>query len=75
MRSLFLLLLFSFFSFCFIESSVLKKIQIDGFAQGTTYHITYYAAGSHVIKKKIDFILDQIDSPFLYTSPGLSSTN
>ena len=69
MRSLFLLWLFSFFSFSFIESTGLKKILIDGFAQGTTYHIVYYSTDSLVNKKHIDSILDKIDSSLSLYKP------
>jgi len=40
----------------------LKEFKIYGVAQGTTYHITYYAADSLVVKKQVDSILDKIDS-------------
>lgn len=40
----------------------LRKFQFDGFAQGTTYHITYYAPDSLVEQKQIDSILNKIDS-------------
>jgi FAD:protein FMN transferase len=39
-----------------------KAIRINGFAQGTTYSITYYAADSIVLKSQIDSILNKIDS-------------
>jgi thiamine biosynthesis lipoprotein len=39
-----------------------RKIQINGTAQGTTYHLTYYAADSLVTKQQIDSILDKIDT-------------
>ena len=38
-------------------------------AQGTTYHITYYAADSLVNKKQIDSILDKIDSSLSLYKP------
>ncbi len=40
----------------------LKKIEINGFAQGTTYHIIYYATDSVVTKSQTDSILNSIDS-------------
>ena len=46
MIRLFLLFLFPFLLLSFIETPALKKIQIDGLAQGTTYHIIYYATDS-----------------------------
>ncbi len=39
-----------------------KKIQINGTAQGTTYHITYYAQDSFIVKRQIDSVLNKIDS-------------
>lgn len=65
-------LLLCFFKFSFVGYPELKKIQINGTAQGTTYHITYYAADSVVKKKQIDSILDKIDSSLsLYKSYSL----
>lgn len=65
-------LLLCFFNFSFDGYPELKKIQINGTAQGTTYHITYYAADSVVKKKQIDSILDKIDSSLsLYKSYSL----
>lgn len=40
----------------------LKEFKIAGFAQGTTYHITYYAVDSFVTKKLADSILNKLDS-------------
>ena len=49
-----------------------RKIRISGYAQGTTYHITYYAADSIVTQQQIDSILDKIDSSLsLYKSYSL----
>ncbi len=48
---------------------VIKKIQINGSAQGTTYHITYYAADSLVSKWEIDSILNNIDSSLSLYKP------
>jgi len=57
------------FSFQFQK---LQRIQIDGRAQGTTYHITYYATDSAVAKAQVDSILDKIDSSLsLYKSYSL----
>lgn len=44
-----------------IEDS-LQKFQINGFAQGTSYNITYYANQRHIDKYEIDLLLTQIDS-------------
>ncbi|MDP9230480.1 MAG: FAD:protein FMN transferase, partial [Bacteroidota bacterium] len=40
----------------------LKDFHITGFAQGTTYHVTYYGKDSIITKKQIDSILLVIDS-------------
>ncbi|MGZ8553892.1 MAG: FAD:protein FMN transferase [Chitinophagaceae bacterium] len=47
----------------------MKKIQINGSAQGTTYHITYYAVESLVNKSQIDSILNKIDSSLSLYKP------
>lgn len=46
-----------------------RKIQINGIAQGTTYHITYYAADSQIIKRQVDSILDKLDSSLSLYKP------
>ena len=69
MRYLFFFLLCCFSCYSFTESPKIKKIQISGFAQGTTYHTTYYAADSLVSKKQIDSILDKIDSSLSLYKP------
>lgn len=46
-----------------------RKIQITGAAQGTTYHITYFANDSTVSKKQIDSILNRIDSSLSLYKP------
>ena len=38
------------------------RIELERFAQGTTWHITYYAADSIVKKQQVDSILIVIDS-------------
>lgn len=56
----------------FIPYPDVKKIQINGTAQGTTYHITYYANDSLVKKHEIDNLLSEIDSSLsLYKSYSL----
>lgn len=47
----------------------IRKTEIDGFAQGTTYHITYYANDSIVTKLQIDSILNKIDSSLSLYKP------
>lgn len=44
-------------------------IQISGFAQGTTWHITYYAKDSVVKKNQADSILNRIDSSLSIYKP------
>lgn len=46
-----------------------KKIQLSGFAQGTTWHITYYAEDSIVRKKSVDSILAVLDSSMSIYKP------
>ncbi|MBX2924596.1 MAG: FAD:protein FMN transferase [Chitinophagaceae bacterium] len=48
----------------------IKKIEITGFAQGTTYHITYYATDSTVKKYQVDSILQVIDNSMSLYKPG-----
>ncbi|WP_153797041.1 FAD:protein FMN transferase [Foetidibacter luteolus] len=45
------------------------KVSIAGFAQGTTYHITYYAPDSNVVKKNVDSLLNSIDSSLSIYKP------
>lgn len=40
----------------------LREFKINGFAQGTTYSISYFAKDSVVTKTQVEQILDQIDS-------------
>lgn len=70
MIRLFLLFLFPFLLLSFLETPALKKNQIDGLAQGTTYHIIYYANDSLPIsKRQVDSILDKIDSSLSLYKP------
>jgi thiamine biosynthesis lipoprotein len=45
------------------------KIQINGTAQGTTYHITYYSPDSTISQSQIDSILDKIDTSLSVYNP------
>lgn len=47
----------------------IKKIEIAGFAQGTSYHVTYYAPDSLVKKSQVDSILLVIDSSMSLYKP------
>ena len=60
MRYLFVFLALIFLSYRSYDP--IKKISISGAAQGTSYHITYYATDSFIAKKSIDSILNKIDS-------------
>jgi FAD:protein FMN transferase len=64
------------FSFLILVSSIqyrgFNKYNITGFAQGTTYAITYYAADSFITKFQVDSILNSLDSSLsLYKSYSL----
>ncbi|MBS7562802.1 FAD:protein FMN transferase [Mucilaginibacter sp. Bleaf8] len=47
----------------------LRAYHISGFAQGTTYHITYYAADSMIKQDEIDRVLTHIDSSLSIYQP------
>lgn len=57
--------------FCtsFIIQPAWRKIQINGTAQGTTYHITYYNSDSSVTRQQIDSILKKIDTSLSVYNP------
>ncbi|HVG40576.1 MAG TPA: FAD:protein FMN transferase, partial [Chitinophagaceae bacterium] len=46
-----------------------KRFSFTGYAQGTTYAISYYALDSVVTNKKIDFLLARIDSSLSIYKP------
>ncbi len=64
---------FFFISFLFISfnktTSTFIRVDLSGFAQGTTWHISYYAAASIVTKAQIDSILLVIDSSMSLYKP------
>jgi len=63
-------LLYCWLPFLFIvRNGELKKYTITGFAQGTTYSITYYATDSIVSKRQVDSILNKIDSSLSLYKP------
>jgi FAD:protein FMN transferase len=64
--SVFISILLLFFS---AKHKEIRKVQINGFAQGTTYHVTYYAPDSIVVKHQIDSILNKIDSSLSLYKP------
>jgi thiamine biosynthesis lipoprotein len=47
----------------------MRKFQISGFAQGTTYHITYYAEDSTIRQMQVDSILNSLDSSLSIYKP------
>ena len=52
----------------------IHKIQFSGFAQGTTWHVTYYAEDSIITKTQIDSILTRLDSSLsIYKNNSLIS--
>ena len=65
------------YAFCVVspgsfQNPPLKEFKISGFAQGTTFHITYYATDSIVSRPEVDSILSKIDSSLsLYKSYSL----
>ena len=64
----FFLACFILFS-CFHSPVELRKFLVTGYAQGTTYHITYYANDSLVTKFQLDSIFASIDSSLSLYKP------
>ena len=60
-RSLLLLVLF-LSQVSFVQKPGLKIFRLEGYAQGTTYHITYYHTRAIIKQASIDSILNGIDS-------------
>lgn len=55
-----------------IPYQTLRKIEISGYSQGTTYHIIYYASDSTVTQKQTDSLLSHLDqSVSLYLPSSL----
>lgn len=52
-----------------LRQSALKAYQLNGYAQGTTYHILYFAQDSTVTQANIDQALDKIDSELSIYKP------
>jgi thiamine biosynthesis lipoprotein len=69
MRRFTFLLFLAFYSFILLPEKEIHKIQLSGYAQGTTYHITYYSSDSSVLKKDIDSVLNSIDSSLSIYKP------
>lgn len=62
-------LFFVLTGYSYNQRKEIRKIQINGLAQGTTYHITYYAVDTVIVKMQIDSILDRIDSSLSLYKP------
>lgn len=69
MRLIFFTALYCCSFFADYDKAEIRKTEIDGYAQGTTYHITYYANESIVTKLQIDSILKKIDSSLSLYKP------
>src|SRR5688500_12843294 len=69
MRSIYLSGLLFLFMFAVWHPDDNEKFQINGTAQGTTYHIAYFAKDSIVTRKQVDSILDKIDSSLSLYKP------
>lgn len=65
----FLLLCLFALLLAFTKQPELKPFHIRGFAQGTTYQITYYAKDSSISKEQVTFLLAQIDSSLSLYKP------
>ena len=65
-----ILALITFASWLFSNSQdSLKPFHINGFAQGTSYNITYYATAKEIDKGDVDALLTQIDSSLSLYKP------
>jgi len=64
LSSIIVIVLFSFF-----KRDEIQPWQITGYAQGTTYTITYYAEDSLVSKQEVDDLLNGIDSSLSIYKP------
>ncbi|HUP12916.1 MAG TPA: FAD:protein FMN transferase [Niastella sp.] len=53
----------------FLQQPAWRKIQLSGKAQGTTYHITWYAEDSTIGQQQIDSILQRIDTSLSIYNP------
>ncbi|MFP5042898.1 FAD:protein FMN transferase [Parasediminibacterium sp. JCM 36343] len=60
--SVYLLYILALLCFASFISPPYKTFYIEGYAQGTTYHITYYSTDSLVSKQQMDSVLDKLDS-------------
>lgn len=53
----------------FSQADSLKKFSLSGYAQGTTYHITYYSLDNLVAREQVDSIFRSIDSSLSLYKP------
>jgi thiamine biosynthesis lipoprotein len=51
------------------DKTPVKEFTINGLAQGTTYHIIYFAADSVITKRQVDSVLNKIDSSLSIYKP------
>jgi len=65
----FFFLLMGVLSFKNDTADPLSAFYISGYAQGTTYHITFFARDSLVVKRQIDSLLEKIDSSLSIYKP------
>lgn len=64
-------ILLLFLPFLFLQKDEqLQEYKISGYAQGTTYSITYYAKSDEVKKEQIDSILNVIDQSMSLYNPN-----
>ena len=54
----------------FYYPKALKRYQLSGFAQGTTWQMNYYASDSIIVKSSIDSILFEIDNSMSLYKPN-----
>ena len=63
------IILFSWLAALFVNHSEVRTIKFSGSAQGTSYHITYYATDTLVTKSQVDSIFQNIDSSLSLYKP------
>ena len=61
--------IYALFNIAAFSHHPVQKIQLSGHAQGTTWHITYYAADSIVGQRSVDSILVVLDSSMSIYKP------
>ncbi len=69
LRTLLLPLTFLAFGQTALKAPPLTAFQIDGYGQGTTYHITYYAPGRLVTQAQTDSLIAALDSSLSLYKP------